>query len=143
MSVGEHRIMPDQELATQISNFERCVLQRDVELALTVLHVDYALVLVQPALAVMARSRWLEVLPDYVIEAYDVQEQHLDVLGDCATLLQRIEMTATVLGQDRNGVVVTSDVWLRGDDGWRVWRRHSTPLSGGRMPGVSDASSGR
>ena len=121
----------------------RRVLQREVELARTVLHADYALVLVQPTPAVMARSPWLEVLPDYVVEAYDVQERHLDVLGDCATLLQRIEMTATVLGQDRNGVVVTSDVWLRGDDGWRVRRRHSTPLSAGRMPGVSDASSGR
>lgn len=128
------------ELANQISNFERCVLQRDVELAQTVLHPDYALVLVQPTPAVMARSRWLEVLPDYFVEAYDVQEQHLDELGDCATLLQRIEMTAIVLGQGRNGVVVMSDVWLRGDDGWRIWRRHSTPLSAGRMPGVSDAS---
>jgi hypothetical protein len=128
------------ELKTQISNFERCVLQREVELARTVLHPDYALVLVQPAPAVMPRSRWLEVLPDYVIEAYDVQEQHLDVLGDCATLLQRIEMTATVLGQDRSGVLVISDVWLRGDDGWRIWRRHSTPLSAGDMPGVVDAS---
>jgi len=135
--------MKDPGLTAQISNFERCVLGRDVELALTVLHGDYALVLVQPDPVVITRSRWLEVLPDYVIETYDVQEQQLDVLGDCATLLQRLEMAATVLGQDRSGVVVTSDVWLRGDDGWRIWRRHSTPLSAGRMPGAGDAPTGR
>ena len=137
MPMGEHRIMPAQELSFQMAKFERCVLQRDTELALTVLHPEYALVLVQPALAVMPRTRWLEVLAEYVVEAYDVREQQLDVLGDCATLLQRVEMTATVLGQDRSGVIVTSDIWHRGGDEWRVWRRHSTPLSAGRMPGVT------
>jgi hypothetical protein len=29
--------------------------------------------------------------------------------------------------------------WRRGEDGRRVWRRHSTPLEAGRMPGA-DAS---
>lgn len=128
--------MTDPALTTQIENFERVVLRGDAELALSVLHPDYALVLVLPAPAVMPRDRWLEVLPDYHVEAYDVQAQHLDVLGNCATLMQRIQMTATVLGEDRSGTFVISDVWLRGDDGWRIWRRHSTPLAAGPMPGV-------
>ena len=131
-----HDAQGDPALTTQIANFDRVVLQRDAELALAVLHPDYALVLVLPFPAVMPRDRWLEVLPDYLVEAYDVQEQHLDVLGDCATLMQRLHMTATVLGEDRSGTFVTSDVWLRGDDGWRIWRRLSTPLAAGRMPGV-------
>jgi hypothetical protein len=71
-----------------------------------------------------------------VVEAYDVQGQQLDILGTCAAHIQRFEMTATVLGEDRSGTFVVSDVWLRGDDGWRIWRRHSTPLAAGRMPGV-------
>lgn len=42
---------------------------------------------------------------------------------------------ATVLGVDRSGRFVISDCWRRGADGkWRVWRRHSTPLSAGVMP---------
>jgi hypothetical protein len=45
-------------------------------------------------------------------------------------------MTATVLGQDRSGIFIVSDVWLSGADGWRIWRRHSTPFSAGAMPGV-------
>lgn len=128
--------MTDPALTTQLANFERVVLRSDAELALTVLHPDYSLVLVVPVPAVMPRERWLHVLPDYHVAAYDVQDQHLDVLGDCATLLQRLTMTATVLGQDRSGTFVISDVWLRGPDGWRIWRRHSTPLAAGPMPGV-------
>ncbi|MDX6233592.1 MAG: SnoaL-like domain [Nocardioidaceae bacterium] len=128
--------MTDPALPTQMANFERVVLRSDTELALTVLHSDYALVLVLPVLAVMPRDRWLEVLPDYRVAAYEVQERHLDVVGDCATLLQRLTMSATVLGEDRSGTFVISDVWLRGPDGWRIWRRHSTPLAAGPMPGV-------
>jgi hypothetical protein len=128
--------MTDRELTAQIAKFERVVLQSDAELALTVLHPDYALVLVLPVPAVMTRARWLEVLPDYHVEAYDVQVQHLDVLEDCATVFQRLTMTATVLGGDRSGTFVISDVWLCGADGWRIWRRHSTPLAAGPMPGV-------
>jgi len=128
--------MTDQALTVQIANFERAVLQSDAELAMTLLHPDYTLALVLPVPAVMSRERWLEVLPDYHVEAYDVQAQHLQVLGDCAALLQRLTMTATVLGEDRSGTFVISDVWLRRDDGWRIWQRHSTPLAAGPMPGV-------
>ncbi len=128
--------MTDPALTMQIANFERAVIGGDTELALTVLHLDFALVLVLPVPAVMPRDRWLAVLPDYHVEEYDVQDQHLDVLGNCATLLQCLQMTATVLGEDRSGTFVISDVWQRGDDGWRIWRRHSTPLAAGPMPGV-------
>jgi hypothetical protein len=128
--------MTDPTLTAQIANFERVVLRRDAELAGAVLHPDYALVLVLPAPAVMPRDRWLAVLPDYLVEAYDVQSQQLDVLGTCAAHIQRLQMTATVLGEDRSGTFVVSDVWLQGDDGWRIWRRHSTPLAAGSLPGV-------
>ncbi len=128
--------MTDPALTTRIAEFERVVLQRDAELATSVLHPDYALVLVVPVPVVIPRERWLEVLPDYLVSAYDVVAQHLDVDGGCATLLQRIQMSATVLGEDRSGAFVVSDVWLLGDAGWQVWRRHSTPFTAGPMPGA-------
>lgn len=134
--IVENGPMTDPALTTQMANFEQVVLHRDTGLALTVLHSEYALVLVVPVPAVMPRDRWLEVLPDYHVAAYHVEEQELDVARDCAALLQRLTMTATVLGEDRSGTFVTSDVWLRGPDGWRIWRRHSTPLAAGPMPGV-------
>ena len=129
--------MSDDRLLTQIANFERCIRERDGRLAEKVLDPDYALVLVKPSFAVVPRSSWLGMLPDYVVHSWEVQEQGLDVDGECAAMLQRVLMQATVLGHDRSGVFVISDVWRLRDDEWRVWRRHSTPLSAGRMPGSS------
>ncbi len=129
--------MTDERLITQMANFERCVLERDRGLAETVLDADYALVCVQPSSAIMPRATWLDVLPQYVVHSWDVREQSIDVNGECAAALQRVDMTATVLGEDRNGLFVISDVWLRRDGDWRIWRRHSTPLTAGRMPGTS------
>lgn len=129
--------MSDDDLVAQIANFDRCVIERDKILAESVLAIDYALVLVQPGLAVMPRSRWLEVLPDYVVHSYEVQEKSLDTRGTCAAMIQRVAMHATVLGSDRSGLFVISDIWQRQNDEWRVWRRHSTPLAAGALPGAT------
>jgi hypothetical protein len=126
----------DPDLAPRIDDFERCIESRDRTLADTVLDQDYALVLVHPAAAVMPRERWLEVLPDYVVHEYEVQERIVDVDGDTAAVLQRVRMQATVLGEDRSGLFVISDTWRKRDGVWKVWRRHSTPLEAGRMPGA-------
>ena len=126
----------DADLTAQQAAFERVVVTRDVELAATVLDDDYALVLAHPTPAVMRRARWLEVLPDYVVSAYEVTSSHVDVDGDVAVVLQRVRMEALVLGEDRSGTFVVSDVWRRRDGTWRVWRRHSTPLSAGTLPGA-------
>ena len=84
----------------------------------------------------MPRARWLEVLPDYVVHDYRVEERFVDVADDLAAVLQRVWMHATVLGEDRSGTLVISDFWRRTADGWRIWKRHSTPFAAGRMPGA-------
>jgi len=123
----------DLELA--ITEFQRCIAERDRDAAERVLDAEYALVLVQPIAAVVPRDRWLATLPDYVVHSYDVQEQLIDVDGQVAAVLQRAHMQATVGGVDRSGVFVVSDIWRLRDGHWRVWKRHSTPLSAGPMPG--------
>ena len=119
-----------------MADFDRAVLDRDADLAESVLDADYRLVLVQPSSAEMPRDRWLAVLPDYVVDEYTVESQHVHVDGDTAAVLSKVSMRATVLGQDRSGAFVISDVWRRRPEGWRVWRRHSTPASAGRMLGA-------
>ena len=130
------RSMSDVELHARMGDFQRCIEQRDATAAADVLDDDYALVLVHPAPAIMPRDRWLQVLADYVVHDYEVQEQVIDVADDCASVLQLVSMQATVLGEDRSGTFVISDVWRRRASGWRIWRRHSTPLSAGRLPGA-------
>ena len=33
-----------------------------------------------------------------------------------------------------SGAFVLTDVWRHRSGGWRVWRRHSTPATAGRLP---------
>jgi hypothetical protein len=118
-----------------MAEFQRCIEERDRGGAEVVLDEDYALVRVNPALGVMPREQWLEVLKDYVVHEYVVDEQQIDVDGDDAAVLTKAQMLATVLGEPRNGTFIISDFWRRRDGRWRVWRRHSTPLTAGEMPG--------
>jgi ketosteroid isomerase-like protein len=123
-------------LHTAMERWQQAILRRDAAAASEVLHPDYALVLVAPAPASMPRARWLEVLNDYVVHDYAVEEQQADVSGGVAAVLSRVRMRATVLGEDRSGQFILSDIWLRDATGqWQVWRRHSSPLSAGVMPG--------
>ena len=126
----------DADLEARIEQFLRCINERDAAAADDVLDSDYTLVIVQPTPARMPRGRWLEVLADYVVHSYDIEERSLDVDGDTAAMVHRVRMQATVLGENRSGLFVISDVWRRRDGTWRVWRRHSTPLSAGDMPGA-------
>jgi ketosteroid isomerase-like protein len=128
--------MSEQEILELADRWQRAIEQRDRAAAEQVLHPDYALTLVHPSPAVMPRKRWLEVLEDYHVHSYAIQERTIDVAGDTAAVLQRVHQQATVLGEDRSGLFVISDVWLREDGRWRVWRRHSTPLEAPRMPGA-------
>ncbi len=123
------------DLAAAMRRFDDAVQQRDRVAADEVLDEDYALVLVHPAAALMPRARWLQVLNDYVVHSYTVEEQHIDQVDDVAAVLSRVRMQATVLGEDRSGLFVLTDVWRRREGGWRIWRRHSSPLSAGEMPG--------
>ena len=128
--------MTTADLDTARAHFQSCVESRDALRVQEVLDDDYALVLVQPAAAVMPRARWLEVLDDYVVHDHQEEVEHVDVDGDLATVLHRVRMRATVLGADRSGTFVLTDVWRLRDGQWRLWRRHSTPLSAGDMPGA-------
>ena len=87
--------------------------------AADLLDPDFAQELVHPLRNVMTRSVWLEVLL-------------LFVDGDFAALLQRVRMRGTVMGEDRSGDWVLSDLWRRVGGEWRVWRRHATPLTPAR-----------
>lgn len=138
-TVGHHDQVTLDELTAAMRRFDDAVQQRDHDAAEEVLDEDYALVLVHPSAALMPRARWLQVLDDYVVHSYVVEEQHVDQIDDVATVLSRVRMQATVLGEDRSGMFVITDVWRRRDGGWRVWRRHSSPLSAGDLPGASNS----
>jgi len=124
----------ERQLLDRWAGWQRAIERRDVEAATAFLADDFALELVQPRRVVVRRQEWLATLADYKISAYAVLDQIVDIAGDVAVILHREEMTAIVLGEDRSGAFVLTDVWRRQDGEWRIWRRHSTPLSAGAMP---------
>jgi ketosteroid isomerase-like protein len=129
VTVVESNEPATDELLERSALWDAAVRDRDETAANELLAPDFALELVQPLRSVMSREVWLEVLADSVVDKWDVEEQIVDLDGDVAAILQRVRMQATVMGEDRSGVVVLSDLWRRIDGEWRVWRRHSTPLT--------------
>ena len=128
-----------EDLLRRAALWDRAIAERDEVAAAELLAPEFALELVQPVRNVMSREVWLEVLADYVVHEWEVQEQIVDVDGDYAAILQRVRMQATVMGEDRSGIFVISDLWRRVDGEWRLWRRHSTPLSAGQLGGPASA----
>jgi len=125
----------DAELVDAVRGFERVVRERDGVLGERLLHADFALVLVHPEPAELPRAEWLRMLPDYVVSEWTVERHRTDVDGDCAAVLQRVRMEAVVLGQDRSGIFLISDIWRhQAEFGWQIWRRHSSPISAGALP---------
>lgn len=125
---------PKQELLARWQAWQHSIEQRNVAAVSEFLADDFALELVWPNRAIFAREQWLEMLPGYVIAANAVEEQIVTLAGNLAVILHRTQMQATVFGADRSGTFVLSDVWRRYDGVWKVWRRHSTPLTATAMP---------
>jgi len=132
--VGDDQAMPDDDLQKAMATFERLLKERDTALAASCLHDEFALVLVHPAPATMTRARWIELLPDYIVHDWQVEAQSTEIDGDCAAVHQQVAMNATVLGEDRSGIFVITDVWRHSTGGWRLWRRFSAPMTAGAMP---------
>jgi hypothetical protein len=131
-----------EDLHRRAALWDRAIAERDEVAAAELLAADFALELVQPVRNVMTRDVWLEVLADYVVHEWDVEEKIVDVDGDYAAMLQRVRMQATVMAEDRSGIFVISDLWRRVDGEWRLWRRHSTPLSAGQLGGPTSRRTG-
>jgi ketosteroid isomerase-like protein len=124
----------EQELGERTDTWQSAIEARDPVAAAQILAEDYALVVLQPQPAVVRREEWLRMLPDYDVRGYTVEERIIEASRDLATVFQRVDQTAVVKGVERSGIFILVDVWLSEAGEWRVWRRHSTPLSAGPVP---------
>jgi ketosteroid isomerase-like protein len=124
----------DAQIGDLTDRWQVTIQARDPEGAARFLCDDYALVILQPQPAVVRRDEWLRMLPDYAVSGYSVEERIVEAGTDLCTVFQRVDQTAMVNGVERSGIFILVDVWVRETDAWRVWRRHSTPLSAGAAP---------
>ena len=128
----------ETEILDRADAWQRALEARDPDAAAEYLAVDYALVVTNPEPAVVPRAEWLRLLPDYDVRGYEIQHRAVSIRGGVGVVVQRVAMTADVAGADRSGIFVLVDLWSEDDGVWRVWRRHSTPLSAGSMPRADD-----
>ena len=124
----------DVEIVELTNRWQLAIEARDPDAAGQFLSDDYALVILQPQPIVVRRDEWLRMLPDYVVTGYLVEERIVEAGENLCTVFQRVDQTALVNGVERSGIFILVDVWVREGDTWRVWRRHSTPLSAGPAP---------
>jgi hypothetical protein len=124
----------DAQLGDRTDRWQLAIEARDPEAAAHFLSDDYALVILQPQPTVVRRDEWLRMLPDYDVTGYSVEERIVETGRDLCTVFQRVDQTAVVKGVERSGIFILVDVWVQEADEWRVWRRHSTPLSAGVAP---------
>ncbi len=81
-----------------------------------------------PGFGEVPRSRWLEVLADYIIDSYDFSDVKIHAYGDTAVMRSRYTQKATVGGQDRSGSMLVTDVWVKRDGRWQIVARHTSWL---------------
>ena len=124
----------EDEILSRADAWQRAIEARDPVAAAKYLADDYALVVTNPEQAVMPREEWLRLLPDYDVRSYDIRHREVSVRAGVGVVVQRVTMTAVVAGADRSGTFILVDLWSEEEGGWRVWRRHSTPLTAGAMP---------
>ena len=124
----------EDEILSRADAWQRAIEARDPVAAAEYLADDYALVVTNPEQAVMPREEWLRLLPDYDMRSYDIQHREVSVRAGVGVVVQHVTMTAVVAGADRSGTFILVDLWSEEEGGWRVWRRHSTPLSAGAAP---------
>ena len=124
----------EAEIGERTDRWQRAIEARDPDAAARFLSDDYALIILQPQPAIVRREEWLRMLPDYDVRGYAVEERIVEATRDLCTVFQRVDQTAVVKGVERSGIFILVDVWVRDADEWRVWRRHSAPLSAGSAP---------
>jgi hypothetical protein len=69
------------------------------------------------------KEAWLEGLGRIETEELAARDVQAEVFGDVGVAVWRMDWKARLGGDDLSGPYLVSDVWLRGDRGWRLrWR---------------------
>jgi hypothetical protein len=121
------------DLTRAIDTLDSAVRQRNPDLVASILDAEFALVSLSPTPSSMTRESWLQRLDDGRPDDYEVLERFIDLDGDTASVLQQVRMRS--MGPEAadqpaltdSGIAIVTDIWRLRADGWRIWRRHSTP----------------
>jgi hypothetical protein len=114
-------VSAELEVAAEVLN--RAVLGKDGEAAERLLHDDFVLTSSLGTGLRVERAAWLENLAAISTRSLGTRDAHLEVLGDVGVAVWRMDWEASRGDDDLSGPYLVTDVWLRGEDGWRLrWR---------------------
>lgn len=75
---------------------------------------------------IVTKSQWLTNLKGYVTESYSMDDIKVNIYGNTAVAMMLFTQKATVRGQDRSGQFLITDIWNKGNLGWKISERHSS-----------------
>lgn len=75
---------------------------------------------------IVPKSQWLASLKHYVTESYKIDDIKVNIYGNTAVALMLYTQKATVRGEDRSAQFLITDIWIKGDLGWKISARHSS-----------------
>lgn len=95
-----------------------------------VLAENYSLVIASAPGERFERDRWLEIaVGPYKCSRFAYSDILLRDLGGGIVAMSAIaDFDATMNGVDRSGRFFVTDLWRRGDDGWKACARFSSPM---------------
>ena len=75
---------------------------------------------------IVTKSQWLANLKDYVTESYNIDDIKVNIYGNTAVAMMLYTQKATVRGKDRSAQFLITDIWNKGNLGWKISERHSS-----------------
>jgi hypothetical protein len=112
-----------EELERAAEELNRAVRTRNAGAAAGLLDDEFALTSSLGTGLHIDKAAWLEGLDAIQTDELDARDVQTQVFGDVGVAVWRMDWQARAEGDDLSGPYVVSDVWLRGNGGWRLrWR---------------------
>lgn len=77
-------------------------------------------------LRIIPRNRWLQILKNYVVESYSIDDIRVNVYGNTAVALVLFTQKASSGGEDRSAQFILTDIWVKDGNNWLIAERHSS-----------------
>ena len=112
--------------------WRQALLAKDEPVLRRILHPRFQLVGVRPTgfMSVDVEG-WISALKDMDIANIEIDVTDCAALGDVMVATVKACWKVRYLGQEIEEKVLLTDVWLEGDEGWQIVRRHSSAIPAG------------
>lgn len=109
--------------------WRQALLAKDEPVLRRILHPRFQLVGVRPTgFMAVDIDGWINALKDMDIANIDIDVTDCVALGHVMVATVKACWKVRYLGQEIEEKVLLTDVWVEGDDGWQIVRRHSSAI---------------